>query len=99
MIFGCPWIKKQRVLLDIINDCISFSPEYYSYPGAPLVPILTMPIAETEIISMATQQDILPNQILKKSLIEKIDDFLKIPEKISDKQKWLINVSKRKLAL
>ena len=48
---------------------------------------------------MATQQDVLPNQILKRGSAEKIDDFLKIPEMISDKKRRLINVSKQKLAL
>ena len=85
MILGCPWMKKHGVLLDMINDCISFSLRYCSYPGAPLVPISTIPTAETEIISMATQQNVLLNQILKKGSAEMIDDFLKISEKISKK--------------
>ena len=83
----------------MINNFISFSSGYCSYPGATLVPISTMPTAETGIISMATQQNVLPNQILKRGLTEKIDNFLKILEKILDKKSWLINASKRKLAL
>ncbi len=63
------------------------------------VSIPTMPTDETEIISMAIQQDVLPNRILKKGSAERIDDFLKIAEKISDKKKRLINASQRKLAL
>ncbi len=70
----------------MLNDCISFFPEYCSHSGAPLVPIPTMPTAETEMISIASQQDVLLNQILKRSSVEKIDDFLKIPEKISKKK-------------
>ena len=91
-------MKKHGVLLDMINNPILFSPGYCLYPKAPLVPVPTMPTDETKIISMATQQDVLPNQILKRGLAEKIDDFLKIPEKISKKRR-LINASKRKLAL
>ena len=91
-------MKKHEVLLDMINNCISFSPKYYLHPKTPLVPVPTMPTAETEIISMATQQNVLPNRILKRGLVEKINDFLKIPEKIS-KKKRLINASKWKLAL
>ncbi len=87
MIFGRPWMKKYGVLLDMINDYLSFSPGYCSHPGVLLIPIPTVPTAETDIISMATQQDVLPNLILKRGLAEKIDDFLKIPEKISEKNK------------
>ena len=78
MILGRPWMKKHRVLLDMINDCISFFLGYCSHPGAPLVLVPTIPTAETEIISMATQQDVLPNRILKRGSAEKIDDFLKM---------------------
>ena len=85
IILGYQWMKKHGVLLHMINDCISFFPKYYSHPGVPLVSIPIMPIAETELISMATQQDVLPNPILKKGSAEKIDDFLKIPKKISKK--------------
>ncbi len=91
-------MKKQEVLLDIINDCILFSLKYYSHPRASLIPVSTILIAETEIIYMATQQNVLPNRILKRGSAEKIDDFLKILKKIS-KKRWLINASKQKLAL
>ena len=84
--FDCPWMKKHGVLLDMINNYISFSPRYCSHSGALLVPVPTIPTAETEIIFMATQQDVLPNRILKKGSAEKIDDFLKILEKISKKR-------------
>ena len=50
MIVGRPWMKKYEVLFDIINDSITFSPRYYTHPGAPLFPLLTMSIKETEII-------------------------------------------------
>ncbi len=86
MILGRPWMKKHGVLQDIINDYISFSPGYCSNLGAPLVSVPTMPTAETEIISMATQQNVLPNRILKRGSSEKIDDFLKILKKISEKK-------------
>ena len=99
MILGRPWMKKHGVLLDMINDCISFSLGYCSHPGAPSVPVPTMPTDETEIISMPIQQDVLPNRILKRGSAEKIDDFLKTPEKISDKKRRLINASRRKLAM
>ena len=91
-------MKKHGVLLDIINNGISFFSRYCLHPEVPFVPIPTMPIAKIEIISMATQQDDLPNQILKKDSIKKIDDFLEIPKKMSKKRR-LINASKRKFAL
>lgn len=58
-----------------------------------------MLIVETEITFIATQQDISLNQIPKKSSTEKIDNFLKIPEKILKKNTWLINISKQKLSI
>lgn len=64
----------------MINDFILFSPRYCSHLRTLLVLVPTIPIPKTKIISIATQQDFLPNQILKKSLAEKIDDFLKILE-------------------
>ncbi len=91
-------MKKYGVLLDMINDFILFSPGYCSYPRATSVSVPTIPAAETEITSMATQ-DTLPNRILKRGSAERIDDFLKIPEKISDKKRRLINASKRKIAM
>ena len=78
-------MEKHGILLDMINDYISFFPGYCLHSGTPLVSVLTMPTAEIEIISMATQQDVLPNQILKRGSAEKINDFLKITEKISKK--------------
>ena len=39
MIPGRPWMKKHGVLLDIINDSITFSPGYSPHLGAPLFPI------------------------------------------------------------
>lgn len=43
-------------------------------------------MVDTKIISIATQKDVLPNQILKKGLIEKIDKFLKISEELPKKK-------------
>ncbi len=79
-------MKKYGVLLDMINNYISFSPEYCSHLRTSLVFVSTMPTTKTEIISITTQQNDLPNQILKKGSAEKIDDFLKISEKISKKK-------------
>lgn len=62
----------------------------------PSVLVLTILIAKTKMISIITYQDILPNQILKNGLAEKIDNFLKIPKKISKKKIQLINISKQR---
>ncbi len=61
IILGRPWMKKHGVLLDMINNTISFSPGYYSHPKATSVLVSTTLAAETEITSMAIQQDALPN--------------------------------------
>lgn len=35
----CPWMKKYRVLLDMINDSITFSLRYYTYLITSLFPV------------------------------------------------------------
>lgn len=80
-------MKKHGVLFDMINNSISFLRGYFLHFAAPFVTLFTIPTVETEIIFMATQQDILPNRILKKYLVESLDDFLGILEKISNKKK------------
>ena len=78
IIFGHPWIKKYRVLLDIINHSIIFFLQYYTYSGMSLFSLLTILTKKNEIIPIVTYQDVFFNQIPKKSLIKKIDEFLKI---------------------
>lgn len=48
-----------------------------------------MPIVNINIISMATQKNVLSNQILKKSLVKKIDKFLKILKETSKKRRFI----------
>ena len=95
MILGCLWMKKFGILLNIINDFITFSPGYCMHLGAPLFLISPKP-EEIETIPKARQQDIFPNHILKKSSDENLDDFSRTLQKISNKKRWLINASKRK---
>ena len=92
-------MKKLRVLLDIINNSITFLPGYCTHPGMPSFPILTMPTVNIEIIPMATQKDVLSNRILKRGSAKKIDKFLKIPEEPLRKKTQLINTSKRKTSI
>ena len=68
-------MKKHKVLLNIINDFITFLLIYYTNPKALSFSVFTMPIRDTKIIPMALQKDVLPNQSLKKSLVKKIDKF------------------------
>lgn len=75
-------MKKHRVLLNMINNFITFLPKYCIYPGTPSFPVLTISMINTKIILMAIQKDVLPNQILNKDSEEKIDKFLKIPEEL-----------------
>lgn len=83
----------------MINNYISISSQYYSHSRAFFVLISTILIDETEILFMAIQQDVLLNKILKKGLAKKIDNFLQVSKKISNKKKRLLNIPKRKLAL
>ena len=58
-----------------------------------------MPTKETEIIPIATHQNVFPNGSLKRGSAEKIDDFLRTPKKTSKRKRRLINASKRKLSM
>ena len=98
MILGRPWMKKHGILLDMINDSITFSPGYCTHLGAPLFPIPPKPEG-TETIPEARQQDIFPNRILKRGSDENLDDFLRTPQKISNKKRRLINTSKQKQSM
>ena len=89
-------MKKHRLLLDMINNSIIFLSGYFTYPGMPSFLVLIMPMVNNKIILMATQKDILPNHILKKSLAKKINKFLKIPKELLKKKNGLINASKQK---
>lgn len=56
--------------------------------------IFTIQIKNTGIIFIFIYQNIYFNQILKKSLIKQIDDFLKILKKYLKKKNWLIYLDK-----
>ena len=79
-------MKKYRVLLDIINNSITFSPEYCMHLGALLSPI-PLKSEGTETIPEARQQNISPNRILKKGLDDNLDNFLRTLQKISYKKR------------
>ena len=83
-------MKKHVILLDIINDSITFSPRYCTHLGAFLFPISPKPEG-IETILEAKQQDIFPNRFLKKGPDKNLDDFLRIPQKNSNKKRRLIN--------
>lgn len=74
-------MNKHKVLFNIINNSITFFLRYYTHPGALSFPVLTISTKKTKIIPIVTHQDVFSNQILKKGLPEKIDNFLKTPEK------------------
>lgn len=87
MIFSYLWIKKYKVLINILNNFIKFFSKYYTYLEVLLFSIFTMLIKKTEIILIVINQDIFFNQIFKKDLIKKIDNFLKTLEKVLKKRK------------
>ena len=87
-------MKKHGILLDIINDFITFFSKYCTHLGAPLFPI-SLKLEGTETIPEARHQDIFPNRILKKGSDENLNDFLRTPQKISNKKRRLINASKQ----
>lgn len=71
MTFDSPWMIKFTVLLDMINKSIFLFTRYFSYSVLFLISVFTLSIVETKIIFMVTQQDFLPNHILKIDLVGK----------------------------
>lgn len=92
-------INRHENLFYMINNSISFSSRYYLHLVTPLILIFITSTIETKMIFMATQQDFLPNQILKRDSAQKIDDFLETIEKILKKRRRLIHASKRKQSI
>ena len=82
MILGHPWMKKHGILLNMINNSITFFPGYYTHLGAPLFPI-SPKLEGIERIPKARQQDIFPNRILKRGSDENLDNLLRTSAKIS----------------
>ena len=98
MILGRPWMKKHRVLLDMIYDSITFFSGFCTYLGTFLYFILSKPIEKTkEIFEAKQEQDITSNCILKRDSIENLDGFLKTTKKIVKKRIRLAKAFKQKL--
>lgn len=82
----------------MINNSIIFFLGYYTYFDA-LLSLTPPKLQKTKIISKAKYGDIIPNQILKRGFNKNLDDFLNIIQKLSNKKRQLINISKRKLSM
>lgn len=95
MILGRLWIKKHVVLLDIINNFITFFLRYCTHLGASLFSISLNP-KETKIMFKDKHEDIVLNHILKKRSDKSLDDFLGIIQKLSNKKRQLMNIFKQK---
>ena len=63
MIFSYLKMKKHRILLDIINNSIIFSPEYCIYFGVFLF-LISSKSKKIKIIFETKYKDIVPNRIL-----------------------------------
>ena len=82
----------------MIHDSIAFFLEFYMYLKTSLSSILPKLIEKTKKIFEAKQkQDITPNRILKRGLIENLNGFLKTTKKFIKKKRRLVNAFKQKL--
>lgn len=70
-------MKKYGVLLNMINNFITFFPRYYIYLGA-LLSLLSLKPKEIKIILEVRQQDNFPNHIMKSDSDENLNNFLRI---------------------
>ena len=88
MMFDRLWIKKQKVLFNMIIKFITFSLKYCTHLRAFLSPIFLEP-KETEIILEAKLQDIFLNRIQKRGSDKNLENFLKALQKISNREKTI----------
>lgn len=95
IIFGYLLVKKYSVLLNIINNSITFFSKYYTYFRAILLPI-AQNLEGRKTMPKAKYKNIILKQILKRGTDEKSDDFWSIIIMISSKKKHLSNTSKQK---
>ena len=63
MIFGSLYMKKYGVLLNMINNSITFTTRYCTYLGASLSPITSMKKG-IEILPKVNHEDLTPKRIL-----------------------------------
>lgn len=82
-------MKKHGVLLDMVNNSITFFTKYCTHFGAFLF-LISQHLEETEMMFKVKQEDIIPKRILKKRIDEKLDEFLNTIIKILRKKKCLL---------
>ena len=90
-------MKKYGIIINMINNAIAFWPGYCTYTRVFSPISLDQATLLTEVMPTKIIKDITPNKIIKKGFQENVNDFLKIPDKISKSQKKPINKAKWKL--
>lgn len=78
-------MKKYRVLLNIINNFISFFAGYYTNLAI-FLSLISLKPKKIEIIFEAKYENIVSIRILKKGLKQNLDNFLAIIQKLSNKK-------------
>ena len=94
IILGQPWIKKHKVIIDMINDFLAFWPSYCIHIGVISPNTLSQPKLPVETAVMRIKKDITPQKMIKRGSKEDMTDFLQTPNKLSSKKRKQINKSK-----
>lgn len=79
-------MKKYRIILDIINNFITFALGYYMYFGY-LLSLIPPKLKRIKIISKSKYENMVFNRILVKGLDENLGNFLSIIQKLSNKKR------------
>ena len=97
MILDRPWMKKHRVIIDMMKNFLAFWPSHCTYIGA--TSLLNPPSLPMETAAITIKEDITSRKMIKRGLKKDMTDFLQTPNKLSSKKRRQINKSKRKASI
>ena len=99
LIFGRPWMKKHRVIINMTNNFLAFWPGHCTHIGAISPTTLSQPSPSIEIAAVGIKKEIFSQKLIKKSSLIDMTDFLQTPNKLSSKRRKQINKSKQKASI
>ncbi len=89
-------MKKHGVIIDMINNSLTFWPSHCRHIWATSLIILSSPSLHIEIAVVRIEKAIIHQKMIKKSSKEDMTDFLQMPNKLFSKKRRPINKSKQK---
>ncbi len=76
MILGQLFMKRHKVIINMINDSLAFWPDYCIYNGATFCTKLSLPSLLLEKVAVKIEKDITSQKIIKSDTKKDMTDFL-----------------------